>query len=221
MRRVRIRQHVNPLARKFQQPVTLPEWSSIFANLEQPLHLDLGCARGQFLLEMAQLHPHTNFLGVEIREALVTEANLERDQQGLNNLHYLFCNINTSLPQLLESLPLTQLHWISIQFPDPWFKKKHHKRRLVTPEFVSTLAQFLHPHTKILIQSDVEEIATEIGDRFDENPHFQKQHPSRWLEHNPFAVPTEREIATLNKNQPVYRALYSVNSKQLSVNNNQ
>jgi tRNA (guanine-N7-)-methyltransferase len=214
LRRVRIRQHVNPLARKFQQPVTLPDWHGIYANLEQPLHLDLGCARGQFLLEMAQLHPHTNFLGVEIREALVTEANLERDQQGFKNLHYLFCNINSSLPQLLESLPLKQLQWISIQFPDPWFKKKHHKRRVVTPEFVSTLAQSVHPHTQIFIQSDVEEIATEMSDRMAENPHFHRQHSSQWLENNPFAVPTEREIATFNKNQPVYRALYSVNSQQ-------
>jgi tRNA (guanine-N7-)-methyltransferase len=206
--KIRIRQHVNPLARKFQQPVNLPDWHSIYGNFDQPLHLDIGCARGQFVLEMAKINPQFNFLGVEIREALVIESNLEKDSLGLNNLYYLFCNINISLVELLTSLPIKQLEWITIQFPDPWFKKKHNKRRVVTPEFVNILAQYLTPNTKIFIQSDVLEIATEIGDRFNENPHFQRHHPQPWLENNPFPIATEREIATQNKNEPVYRALY-------------
>jgi tRNA (guanine-N7-)-methyltransferase len=206
--KLRIRQHVNPLARKFQQPVNLPDWHSIYGNFNLPLHLDIGCARGQFVLEMAKINPQFNFLGVEIREALVIESNLEKDSLGLNNLYYLFCNINISLVELLTSLPIKQLEWITIQFPDPWFKKKHNKRRVVTPEFVNILAQYLTPNTKIFIQSDVLEIATEIGDRFNENPHFQRNHNQLWLENNPFPIATEREIATLNKNEPVYRALY-------------
>jgi len=213
LRKIRIRQHVNPLARKFQQSVTLPDWNSIYPNFNNLFHLDIGCARGQFILAMAQLNPKINFLGVEIREALVTESNLERDHLNLTNLHYFYCNINISLAELLTSLPLAQLKWITIQFPDPWFKKKHNKRRVVTAEFVNILAQYLFPETQIFIQSDVQEIALEICDRFQENPHFQRQHSQPWLEENPFPIATEREIATLNKNEPVYRALYSVISE--------
>lgn len=214
MSKVRIRQHVNPLARKFQQRVTLPDWNSIYPNFQNPFHLDIGCARGQFILAMASHYPNINFLGVEIREALVTESNLERDHLNLTNLHYFYCNINISLAELLTSLPLAQLKWITIQFPDPWFKKKHNKRRVVTPEFVNILAQYLLPETNIFIQSDVEEIAREICDRFQENPHFQPPHFAPWLTENPFPIATEREIATLNKNEPVYRALYKVISNQ-------
>lgn len=208
MRKIRIRQHVNPLARKFQQTVTFPDWQKIYAKINQPLHLDIGCARGEFILEMAKIHPDFNFLGVEIREPLVNESNLERDYLNLTNLHYLFCNINVSLADLLQTLPLENLKWITIQFPDPWFKKKHYKRRVVTPEFVNILAQFILPETKIFIQSDVEEIALQICSYFNKNQHFILQHSTPWLESNPLPIATEREIATINKNAPVYRALY-------------
>ena len=208
MRKIRIRQHVNPLARKFQQPITIPNWHDIYGNITQPFHLDIGCACGYFILEMAQTNPDINYLGIEIRQPLVVEANLETQRLNLKNLYYLFCNINVCLPQLLESLPLEKLQWISIQFPDPWFKKKHNKRRVVTAEFIEILAQYLTPSTNIFIQSDVKEIAQEICHRIEENSHFQKQHSEKWLDKNPFSIATEREIVTLNKNQPVYRALY-------------
>jgi len=87
-------------------------------------------------------------------------------------------------------------------------KKKHYKRRVVTPEFVNILAQFILPETKIFIQSDVEEIALQICSYFNKNQHFILQHSTPWLESNPLPIATEREIATINKNAPVYRALY-------------
>ena len=88
MARVRVRQHVNPLSAKYRQPITIPDWETIYSNLAQPLHLDIGCARGKFLLKMAPLYPEINFLGIEIREPLVIEANEQRDRLQLSNLHY-------------------------------------------------------------------------------------------------------------------------------------
>lgn len=60
---VRVRQHVNPLSLKYQTPPAVPLWEQVYANLSQPLHLDIGCARGQFLLAMAQQQPDWNFWG--------------------------------------------------------------------------------------------------------------------------------------------------------------
>ncbi len=137
MVRVRVRQHVNPLSYKYCSPLTPPDWSEIYLRPTQPLHLDIGCARGRFLLKMASIHPQINFLGTEIRQALVKEANQERDRLQLHNLHFLFCNINVSLSLLLESLPPGVLKFVSIQFPDPWFKNRHSKRRVVQYELVS------------------------------------------------------------------------------------
>ena len=122
MARVRVRQHVNPLSSKYRKSISLPSWDQVYSNLSLGFHLDLGCARGRFLLEMAQAQNARNYLGIEIREPLVIEANQIKTEQGLTNLHYLFANINYCLTDLLSSLPSQQLKLISIQFPDPWLE---------------------------------------------------------------------------------------------------
>lgn len=207
MATVRVRQHVNPLSDKYQQPAPVPEWEKVYADLNQPLHLDIGCARGQFVLEMAQQFPQWNFLGLEIREPLVIQANKLREEAGLTNLHYLFCNANNSARSLLQSLPANVLQRVSIQFPDPWFKKRHQKRRVVQPELVAELAKFLIPGGTVFLQSDVEAVAIEMSDRFQEHPAFVRQ-SQEWLAENPLGIQTERERSTLERGEPVYRAVF-------------
>lgn len=203
---VRVRQHVNPLSQKFQTAIAPPDWSAIFAQPEQPLYLDIGCARGQFLLEMAQLQPQHNFLGVEIRLPMVQSALRRRDELQLSNLHFLFGNINTSLASLVGAQLITG---VMIQFPDPWFKRRHQKRRVVQPELVNELATCLKPEGLLLIQSDVLEVAIEMCDRIAEHPAFQgTTSPHNWLSKNPFPAATEREKLTLAEGLPVYRYLF-------------
>jgi tRNA (guanine-N7-)-methyltransferase len=205
---VRVRQHVNPLASKFQTPTASPEWENIYTQPNLPLHLDIGCARGRFVLKMAQIQPNWNFLGLEIREPLVVEANRIRDEMGLTNLHYVFANVNNSLISLLSNLPQDSLQKVTIQFPDPWFKNRHAKRRVVQPELVTELAKYLAVGGIVFLQSDIEFVAVEMGDRFQENPAFEKLGTTTWLAENPLPVPTERELATQKKGEPVYRALF-------------
>ena len=204
---IRIRQHVNPLESKFQQPILIPAWQEVYALCDRPIHLDIGCARGKFLLDMAQQYPETNFLGIEIRKPLVESANQIKDELGLANLHYLFGNINSSAKPLLSSLPESSLKTISVQFPDPWFKKKHHKRRVIQPDLVKILVDYLTPRGQIFLQSDIEEVAIQMRDRFGGDERLIRQH-STWLDTNPLAVPTERELYVLKQNLPVYRALF-------------
>jgi tRNA (guanine-N7-)-methyltransferase len=205
---VRVRQHVNPLAQKYQTPVSSLDWEEVYVQPNQPLHLDIGCARGRFLLNMAKLEPNWNFLGLEIREPLVVEANQVRSDLGLTNLHYLFCNVNRSLRSLLSSLPIGTLQRVTIQFPDPWFKTRHAKRRIVQPELVADLAHYLARGGIVFLQSDIEFVAMEMRDRFAENPAFQKVGTEEWLKENPLPVSTEREIGTQNKGEAVYRVLF-------------
>jgi tRNA (guanine-N7-)-methyltransferase len=205
---IRIRQHVNPLSQKFQQPIAIPNWQEVYAKSESQLHLDIGCARGRFLLAMAQLYPARNFLGIEIRQQLVISANQIKDELGLTNLHYLFGSINSSASTLLKSLPSNTLTTISIQFPDPWFKKRHNKRRVVQTELVEVLVDSLAVGGQIFLQSDIEEVATEMRDRFAAHPSLTQQHSTTWLDTNPFSVPTERELYVLEQNLPVYRVLF-------------
>ncbi|MBD2522740.1 tRNA (guanosine(46)-N7)-methyltransferase TrmB [Nostoc sp. FACHB-133] len=208
MAAVRVRQHVNPLANKYQTPASPLEWEKIYAKPNQPLHLDIGCAKGQFLLNMAQIEPNWNYLGLEIREPLVKEANKLRSELALTNLHYLFCNVNNSLRSLLSSLPPGSLQRVTIQFPDPWFKTRHAKRRVVQPELVAELASYLAVGGVVFVQSDMEFIAVEMRDRFAAHPAYQKVGTEEWLAENPLPVPTEREIGTQKKGEPVYRALF-------------
>lgn len=208
MSRVRVRQHVNPLCRKYQEVASVPDWDKIYSQLNLPLHLDIGCGRGRFLWQMAQEQENWNFLGLEIREPLVEEANAWRDEKSLTNLHYLFCNANTSLKVILASLPTGALQRVTIQFPDPWFKQRHQKRRVVQPELVTELATYLAVGGEVFIQSDVEEVAIEMRDRFSTHPAFKPQGDGTWLAENPLLIPTERELATLKRGEPVYRTLF-------------
>ena len=211
---IRIRQHVNPLTRKFQQPLLIPNWQEVYARNDRTWHLDIGSARGKFLLDIAQLNPEVNFLGIEIRQQLVNSANQTRDELGLTNLHYLFGNMNSSAKMLLESLPENSLKTISVQFPDPWFKKKHHKRRVIQPELVTILVEHLIEGGQVFLQSDIEAVAVEMRDRFAANPLLIQQHTTTWLDANPLPVPTERELYVLNQHLPVYRVLYKKSARE-------
>ncbi len=204
---VRVRQHVNPLSQKYQNSIAPPDWAALYQTPTNPLHLDIGCARGQFLLEMAQAKPNWNFLGVEIREPLVVRANEVCDELGLKNLHYLFCNINVSLATLLGSQTLAGA---TIQFPDPWFKKRHQKRRVAQPELIEILAQQIQPEGFLFIQSDVLDVAEQMRAVISAHPAFQlSPESSPWMNYNPFPIATEREIGVLSEGKPVYRCWFT------------
>ncbi|MGD9590230.1 MAG: tRNA (guanosine(46)-N7)-methyltransferase TrmB [Pyrinomonadaceae bacterium] len=204
MPRVRVHQHVNPLAPFYRQAPTPVDVESVFADPERPLLLDIGCARGRFLLRMAAAEPKWNYLGVEIREPLVEEANRLASEAGLTNLHYAFCNAMLWLDRLLEGLPAGILQAVTIQFPDPWFKKKHAKRRMVNEEMVDTIARQLAPGGKVFVQTDIEFLADEMFGLFRNDDRFSESQ----ITANPFPVKTEREKAVEGKELPVFRSIF-------------
>jgi tRNA (guanine-N7-)-methyltransferase len=208
--RIRVHQHVNPLAPYFRftpQPV---EITQVFVNPALPLHLDIGSARGKFLLEMAENNPNVNFLGVEIREPLVVEANLIKNESGLNNLHYEFINATYSLDIYLEK---TQpIDTITIQFPDPWYKKKHAKRRMVDLRLAKTVADKLALDGRVFIQTDVEFLAAEMFAIFHQVEGLQEVE----VIENPFGVKTEREKAVEARQLPIYRKMFVKTYQEIS-----
>jgi tRNA (guanine-N7-)-methyltransferase len=204
MPRVRVHQHVNPLSPFYRRAPKPVDVESVFADPERPLLLDIGCARGRFLLRMAEAKPEWNYLGVEIREPLVEEANRLAADRGLYNVHYSFCNAMLWLDRLLEALPPGLLQMVTIQFPDPWFKKKHAKRRMVNEEMVETIARQLSPGGRVFVQTDIEFLAAEMFDLFRTDKRFEEV----GTDENPFPVKTERERAVEEKELPVYRALF-------------
>jgi tRNA (guanine-N7-)-methyltransferase len=206
----RVREHVNPLSEKYQEPTPPPDWAQVYDDWSKPLSLDIGCGKGGYVLEMAKLYPDRNWLGLEIREPLVYRAialkNSLTGECDLSNLHYLFCNVNVTLPSLL---PPGKIDQVSILFPDPWFKRRHKKRRVVQPELVELLTKLLVPGAEILLQSDVEEVATSMREVFEANPNFVNQAGQgnfASITLYPEHVMTEREEWTISQGKPVYRA---------------
>ena len=202
--RIRIHQHVNPLSPYYGFTPKPLEIEKIFAHPQLPLLIDIGSARGRFLLKMAEITTDFNFLGIEIREPLVVEANRLKDEQNLTNLHYEFCNAMMALDKLLEKLPPNILQSVAIQFPDPWFKKKHAKRRMVTAELVETVAKHLAISGKIFVQTDIEFLAEEMFELFRQKTNLREIKSSE----NPFPVKTEREKAVDEKNMLIYRSIF-------------
>jgi tRNA (guanine-N7-)-methyltransferase len=205
-----VRQHVNPLSCFYQLPRPLPPPTDLFAEPNLPLHLDIGSARGRFLLELAQRQPRWNHLGLEIRRPLVAAAQADCQVLGLTNLHYLFCNANVSLEQWLEALPADLLQRVTIQFPDPWFKKKHHKRRVLQPELVLALAAAQQSGRELFVQSDVLAVMEPMLEVIEATGCYARPSGDArpWLLHNPLPVATEREQLVLSQQLPVYRVLY-------------
>ena len=212
-----VRQHVNPLSRFFQLPLELPPPQKLFNDPGRPVHLDIGCARGRFLLALAQQQPELNHLGVEIRRALVAAAEADRQQLGLGNLHYLFCNANISVEGWLTALAPGQLDLVSIQFPDPWFKKRHHKRRVLQPALLLAIAAALEPGKRLFMQSDILDVIEPMVAVTEASGCFSRPATDArpWRATNPLPVPTERETYVLEQGLPVYRVLYERNETPL------
>jgi tRNA (guanine-N7-)-methyltransferase len=208
-----VRQHVNPLSRIHQQLRPLPPPAALFSHPDQPLVLDIGCARGRFLLDLAPLQSDHNHLGVEIRRPLVETAEAERIASGLTNLRFLYCNANVSLEHWLAELPGGLLHRVSIQFPDPWFKIRHHKRRVLQPPLLRAIAAALAPGAELFLQSDVEAVIAPMVALCEASACFERpvEDGRPWRSSNPLPVPTERERHVLAQGLPVYRVLYRRN----------
>ena len=204
MPRVRVHQHVNPLAPFYRQSPQPVDLEAVFADPKLPVHLDIGCARGRFILRMAEAEPSWNYLGVEIREPLVDEANRLASKANLTNLHYAFCNAMFWLDKLLSEIPEGRLQMVTIQFPDPWFKKKHAKRRMVNEEMVETIVKRLVPDGRVFIQTDIEFLADEMFDLLKRNQCFHEE----LISENPFLMKTEREKAVEEKGLKVHRRMF-------------
>ena len=158
----KIRHHVNPLKSHHQAELAILErWPErAYAAPAHPLHVDIGCARGLFCLDLAAARPELNVLGLEIRAALAEAAEADARAAGLGNAHFLACNANVNLDALLRrAAPCCALASASVQFPDPWFKARHHKRRVVQPPLARALAEHLAPGGWLLLQSDVRDVA--------------------------------------------------------------
>ena len=169
-----MRQHVNPLSRNFNQIERIPSLVEMFGDPKLNLHLDIGCASGDFLFDLALVNTSWNYLGIEIRERLVKTAKSKVREREINNLYFVFGNAINILNDVQSKFIIKNVKSVSFNFPDPWFKKRHYKRRVVQPEFINVLSNSLPKGSLIFIKTDVKDLFDYMDCTISSNFYFQK-----------------------------------------------
>ncbi len=181
---MRVRTHANPL-RRFPD-LAPPDWSSVFRDPSRPFALEFGSAKGEFLIAHGTNRPGWNILGTEIRKPVALDAAAAVRASGLGNVLALWGNISG---RLAEFTPTGRIDAVYLFFPDPWFKARHHKRRIVQPSLVAELSSLMPRGAMVHVVTDQNPLVEWTRAIFAEAPAFAGIAPpelpasSAWQEH--------------------------------------
>jgi len=206
-----MRQHVNPLSSNFNQIGRIPSLSDMFGNSKLNLHLDIGSAAGEFLFDLALVNTSWNYLGIEIREKLVNNSKLKVIEREIKNLYFIFGNANNILNDNQSKFIIKNLKSLSFNFPDPWFKKRHFKRRVIQPELINILSNSLQKGTLIFIKTDVKELFDYMDCTISSNFYFKtidKKDFNYSESFNPNKVKTNREKYVIVNQLDIFERIY-------------
>jgi tRNA (guanine-N7-)-methyltransferase len=198
---MRIRQHVNP------HGVHFTRFRGARPPLDgRPVELEIGCADAQFLFERAAVDPSRLYVGLEIREDLVALVNRKARAAGAP-VHAVFCQAQL---HMYEIFPPGSVERVFVNFPDPWFKRKHHDRRMVDDALVDGIAHAARPGADVFVQSDVWAIALDAMSTFERDARFTNAAGewTFWRAGNPYGVRSWREQNAEETGLPVWRILY-------------
>lgn len=151
--------------------------------------LEIGFGSGDALLELAQRHPDEDFLGVEVHRPGVGRLLLNLETAGASNVR-LACE--DAVEFLGKRLPAASLDAVLIYFPDPWPKKRHHKRRLLQPEFAARLAEKLKTGGRLHFATDWEDYALHALGVLSASPAFDNAAPKGGYMSRPLERPPTR-----------------------------
>lgn len=129
-------------------------WKEVFGN-DNPVHVEIGMGKGRFLMDMAQLHPDINYVGIEKYSSVLLRALQKQEQLLLPNIIF----IRMDAEDITEVFAPSEVGRIYLNFSDPWPKDRHAKRRLPS-------RQFLERYDKILAKEGVVEFKTDNKDLF-------------------------------------------------------
>jgi tRNA (guanine-N7-)-methyltransferase len=204
---MRVRQHVNPLKSDMLRPrarrLPLPD--------DHELEVEIGCAEAHFLFDRAADARAQGLrriaVGLEIRHEFIVPVNARAQAEGLD-VRAFFSNVAVDLPHYFAAGSVARFF---VNFPDPYFKRKQHKRRLMTDELVPMLHDTLAPGGELFFQSDVWELALEAMDTLEARDELfvNRAGPwSFWKTGNPYGARSRREKGCEAEQLPVWRILY-------------
>ncbi|MFQ5511223.1 MAG: tRNA (guanosine(46)-N7)-methyltransferase TrmB [Candidatus Krumholzibacteriia bacterium] len=136
-------------------PRSFPGFRHIFGN-DNPVEIEIGCGKGKFLIARAMEHPEINFLGIDVSWKWMKYGVQRSDRRGLRNVRFAKKDAREVVARAIPDGSVSAFH---IYFPDPWPKRRHHKRRLITGAFLALTA-------RRLAESGIIELATDHDDYF-------------------------------------------------------
>ena len=146
---------------------------------DAPRVLDIGFGDREGLFSLAVNHPDIDYLGVEVHEPGIGHLLLLLERSGITNLKIIQRDVMEVLGQML---PMTSFEVVNLFFPDPWPKKRHHKRRLVQANFVEAIAGILKPSGLLHIATDWTDYTEHIEKLFLETEKFIERSPKKITE---------------------------------------
>ncbi|WP_075432314.1 tRNA (guanosine(46)-N7)-methyltransferase TrmB [Buchnera aphidicola] len=145
-------------------------FKDIFGN-NNPIVVDIGFGQGDFFIKKAVLFPKMNFLGIEVYPPSILSSLKYANMYHTDNIKIIHYD---AVDVFLNMIPDKTLFMIKIFFPDPWPKRKHHKRRIINPSFISLISKKLIPHGSIHIKTDFQPYANYIKKIFLKFDFFKK-----------------------------------------------
>ena len=204
---MRVRQHVNPLKSGMVEPrkrrLTLPT--------DREIEVEIGCADAQFLFERAEQAKAQGVtrceVGLEIRQEFIEPVTALAQKRGLD-VRAFFSNVSVDLPYYFAR---GQVARFFINFPDPYFKRKQHKRRVMADELIADIWGALAPGGELFFQSDVWDLALDAMETIEgQDALFTNAAGpwSFWKDGNPYGCRSRREQGCAEEGLPVWRILY-------------
>ncbi len=145
------------------------DWAEVFGN-NNPVVLEIGFGMGASLVEMAKNAPEKNFVGIEVHSPGVGACLMAARDAGVTNLRVM---CHDAVEVFEHMLPIASLETVQLFFPDPWHKARHHKRRIVQPEFVQMLRDKLKIGGIFHMATDWENYAEHMVEVMDVAPGYK------------------------------------------------
>jgi tRNA (guanine-N7-)-methyltransferase len=191
-----------PAGAEFLTLLTPPDWATVF-GAAGPLELEIGSGAGAFALGYAARHPTVRYVAIEWRKKYARELEHRARARGLPNLRVVEADARAVIPRLFAPGSLAGVH---LQFPDPWWRRAHQKRAILTPAFATLLVGLAARGGIFDLRTDVRARAEEMLATLEAAGWHNPLGPGRFHPVDPDDVPSSRERRYLESGQPVYRA---------------
>jgi len=169
-----------------------------------PVELDIGFGRGRSLFERATRAPESRIIGIEVKSKWAYKVRERLEKRGLFHVRVL-CGDAREI--LARAGPAGCVDKVALHFPDPWWKKRHQKRRVIGDVLLRELARLMAPGGLLFIQTDVEDRALAYLQQLRVTPGLQLRGNGGLVNDNPFGARSNREVRALDDGLPIWRIL--------------